>query len=185
MVSTIYTIGHSSHDLSTFFSLLKCYNIDQIIDIRRSPRSTNYPHFNIDQLKEECLLASSSFKYSFQGDILGGRRRRRRKSIGNLNDGLLDPDSHAYADHMQRIEFHQIVNELVLSSLSSSLVLMCSEHKPEQCHRSLLADYLCLVHHINVVHILFNGEICTHQLNPLVKVNDENNSCIYPGISLI
>ncbi|CAF3667234.1 unnamed protein product [Rotaria sp. Silwood1] len=185
MLPTIYTIGHSSHDLSTFFSYLKRYNIDQIIDIRRSPRSTNYPHFNIDQLKEECLLPRSSFKYIFHGDILGGRRHRRRKSIGNLNNGLLDSDLHGYADHMQRIEFHQIVNELVLSSSSSSLVLMCSENNPEQCHRSLLADYLCLIHHINVVHILFNGEICVHHINLLAKVNDDNNSCIYPGISLI
>ncbi|CAF1073148.1 unnamed protein product [Rotaria sordida] len=184
MISTIYTIGHSSHDLATFFSILKRYNIDHIIDIRRSPRSTNYPHFNIDRLKEECLLPESPFKYSFQGDILGGRRRRC-KSIENLNNGLLDSDSHAYADHMQRIEFQQIVDQLVLSSLSSVIVLMCSENNPEQCHRSLLADYLYLIHHINIIHILFNGEICVHQVNPQAKVNDKNNSCIYPGISLI
>jgi uncharacterized protein (DUF488 family) len=185
MVPIIYTIGHSSHDLSTFFSILQRYNINEIIDIRRSPRSTHFSQFNIDQLKEECL-SRSSFKYSFQGDILGGRRRRR-KSLGNLNNGLLDSDSHAYADHMQRIEFHQTINELVLSSSSSSssLVLMCSENNPQQCHRSLLADYLSLVHHIHVIHILFNGETCDHQVNPLARFNDENNTCIYPNISLI
>jgi uncharacterized protein (DUF488 family) len=183
MVETIYTIGHSSHDLLTFFSLLKRYNIQEIIDIRRSPRSTHYPHFNIDQLKEECQLRSS-FKYSFQGDILGGRRRRR-KSLGELNNGLTDSDSRAYADHMQRIEFHQIINELILSSLSSSLVLMCSENNPEQCHRSLLADYLCLIHHVHVIHILFNGETCDHQVNPFARFKDENKTCIYPSISLM
>jgi uncharacterized protein (DUF488 family) len=183
MVQIIYTIGHSIHDLSTFFSILNRYNIQQIIDIRRSPRSTHNPHFNIDRLKDECL-ATTSFKYSFQGDILGGRRRRR-KSLGNLNNGLTDSESHAYADHMQRIEFHQIVNDLVLSSSSSSLVLMCSENDPEQCHRSLLADYLSLVHHIEIIHILFNGETCKHQLNPLARFNDNNSTCIYPSISLI
>jgi uncharacterized protein (DUF488 family) len=183
MAYVVYTIGHSSHDQSTFFSLLKRFNIDQIIDIRRSPRSTRYPHFNIDQLKDECL-SSSSFKYSFQGDILGGRRRRRQ-SLGDLNNGLSDSDTHAYADHMQRIEFHQIINELVLAARSSSLVLMCSENNSEECHRSLLADYLCLVHHIHVVHILFNGETRDHQVNPLARFNDENNTCIYPSVSLI
>ncbi|CAF1259233.1 unnamed protein product [Rotaria magnacalcarata] len=182
MAHTIYTIGHSYHDLSNFFSILKLHNIDQIVDIRRSPRSASNPHFNIDQLKEECSLSRSSFKYSFQGDILGGRRRRC-KSIATLNNGLLDRDSHAYADHMQRIEFHQCVNELVLSSLTSSLVLMCSENNPEQCHRSLLADYLCLIHNSHVVHILFNGETCAHQVNTLAQVNNENNTCIYPGLS--
>ena len=122
MVNSIYTIGHSSHDLTDFFALLNRYNINVIIDIRRSPRSTRFPHFNIDQIKDECL-SRSSFKYSFHGDILGARRRRR-KSLVNLNNALLDSDLQGYADHMQRIEFQQIVNELVLSSLSSSLVLM-------------------------------------------------------------
>jgi uncharacterized protein (DUF488 family) len=177
MVRIIYTIGHSSHDLSTFFSRLESYNINEIIDIRRSPRSTHFPHFNQDHLTKECLQRSS-IKYSFYGDILGGRRRRRQKSLGDLNNALLDSDSHAYADHMQRIEFQQILNELISSS--STLVLLCSENNPEQCHRSLLADYLCLVHHIQVIHILFNGDICNHQVNPLARLNDENHTCIYP-----
>ena len=130
----IYTIGHSSHDSWTFFLLLKRYNINQIIDIRRSPRSTHYPHFNIEQLKQECL-SHSSIEYSFQGDILGGRRRRRRKSLGDVNNGLIDADAQAYADHMQRDEFYRAVNELVSSSSSSSLVLMCSESDPDQSRR--------------------------------------------------
>lgn len=180
MSNIIYTVGHSSHDLSTFFSILKRHNINEIIDIRRSPRSTHFPQFNIDQLKEECL-SRSSFKYSFQGDLLGGRRRRC-KSLKNLNNGLLDSDSQGYADHMQRIEFHQLIKELVVLSSSSSLVLMCSENNPVQCHRSLLADYLCLIHHMHVIHILFNGETCDHQINPLAKYNNENNTCIYPNI---
>lgn len=176
----IYTIGHSSHDLSTFFEILKRYNINEIIDIRRSPRSIRFPHFNIDQLKDKCL-SGSSFKYSFHGDILGARRRRR-KSLNNLNNGLLDTDLQGYADHMQRIEFQKIINDLVILSSSSSLILMCSENNPEQCHRSLIADYLCLVHHIHVIHVLFNGETCDHQINSLAKFNIENNTCIYPNI---
>ena len=158
------TIGHSCHDLSTFFSILKRYNIDQIIDIRCSPPFSYYPHFNIDPLKGECL-SRSSIKYCFQGDILGDRRRQCR-SVGDLNNALLDSDLHGYADNMQRIEFHHFVNELVLSSLSSYPVLMCSENNPEYCHRSLLADFLYLIHHVPVIHILYNGEICDHYVNP-------------------
>ena len=178
MVRTIYTIGHSSHDLTTFFSLLERYHIETIVDIRRSPRSTRFPHFNF-----ECL-SRSSFNYSFRGDTLGGRRRRR-KSLNNLNDGLVDDDSHGYADHMQRIEFQQCVNELIASSSSSSVVLMCSENNPEQCHRSLLADYLVLVHQIDVIHILFNGDQCAHQLNSLARFDQSMKTCFYPNVSLI
>lgn len=176
MVQLIYTIGHSSHDFETFFSLLKRYDIEHIIDIRRSPRSTRYPHFNIDRFERTCLL-----RYTFQGDILGGRRRRRRKSLGDLNNGLIDSDSHAYADHMQRKEFQQAVNDLVLQCSSSTLVLMCSENNPDECHRLLLADYLCLVHHVQVLHILFNGETREHQINSMARFNEQSNTCIYPN----
>lgn len=175
MARTVYTIGHSSHDLATFFSLLERFHIDTIVDIRRSPRSTRFPHFS-----SECL-SSSTFNYLFRGDILGGRRRRR-KSLNHLNDGLLnDNDSHAYADHMQRIEFQQSVNELITSSLSSSLVLMCAENHPSQCHRTLLADYLVLVHHVDVIHILSSGETYKHQVNPLARFDQLKQTCFYPS----
>lgn len=174
MVRTVYTIGHSSHDLTTFFSLLKRFHIDTIVDIRRSPRSTRFPHFNSE------YLSSSSFNYLFRGDILGGRRQRR-KSLEHLNDGLVDDDDlHAYADHMQRIEFQQCVNECITFS-SQSLVLMCAENHPSQCHRTLLADYLVLVHQIDVIHILGSGETFQHQLNPIARFNESKRICYYPS----
>ena len=86
---------------------------------------------------------------------------------------------------MQKVEFRQTVNELVLSSFSSLSVLMCSENNFAECHRSLLADYLSIVHHIHIVHILFNGEICDHAVNPQARFNDKNNTCIYPSVFLI
>ena len=175
MVQLIYTIGHSSHDFETFFSLLKRYDIELIIDIRRSPRSTRYPHFNIDRLESICSL-----RYSFQGDILGGRRRRR-KSLGDLNNGLIDSDSHAYADHMQRKEFQQAVNDLVSGCCSSGMVLMCWVSDREGCGRLLLADCLCRVDDVQVLHILFNGETREHQVNSMAKFNEHSNTNIYPS----
>lgn len=125
----------------------------------------------------------SSFKYSFYGDTLGARRRRR-KSLDQLNNALVDSDARAYADHMQSIEFQQSIQQF-LSRLSTSspttLVLMCSESNPEQCHRSFLADYLTLVHQIPILHILFTGETCNHQLHPRAKLDDRNRTCVvYP-----
>lgn len=180
MVQCIYTIGHSSHDIETFFSHLKRYDINEIIDIRRSPHSSRFPHFNYEQLKSECLTRSS-FKYSFYGDSLGARRRRR-KSFDKLNNALVDSDTRSYADHMQTIEFQQIISQLISNlSPSSRLVLMCSENNPEFCHRSLLADYLVLIHQIQVIHILFHGETCNHQLHLHATFSHENCTCIYPN----
>ena len=180
MVQFIYTIGHSSHDIETFFSHLKRYNITDITDIRRSPRSSRFPHFNREQIESECL-ARSSFNYSFYGDILGARRRRRQ-SFDQLNNALVDPDARSYADHMQTIEFQQIISQLISNlSSSSALVLMCSENNPEFCHRSLLADYLTLIHRIQVIHILFHGETCNHQLHVHATFHHEYQTCIYPN----
>jgi uncharacterized protein (DUF488 family) len=178
MVTTIYTIGHSSHELTTFFALLARFNITRIVDIRRSPRSTRYPHYNLDSLRDACA-ASSSLQYSFQGDVFGARRRRRRRSLGDLNSGLTDSGDQAYADHMQRPEFGQAVSTLI----SPSLVVMCSENDPEQCHRSLLADYLSLVHQTDVMHILFDGDTRPHQINALARLNNDRNTCVYPSVS--
>lgn len=178
MAMTIFTIGHSSHELTTFFALLADCNITQIVDIRRSPRSTRYPHYNLDSLRDACST-NSSLQYSFEGDVFGARRRRRRRSLGDLNSGLTDPDDQAYADHMQRPEFGQAVSRL----LRPSLVLMCSENDPQQCHRSLLADYLSVVHQVNVIHILFDGGTRPHQLHVLARLNGDRNTCVYSSIS--
>ena len=178
MAFTVYTIGHSSHELTTLFALLAPFNIQQIVDIRRSPRSIRFPRYNIDSLRDACL-SNGSLQYSFQGDLLGARRRRRRRSLGDLNSGLSDPEDQAYADHMQRPEFGQAVQTL----LAPALVLMCSENDPAQCHRSLLADYLSLVHRVDVVHILFDGETRPHQVNALARLNQDRNTCVYPSIS--
>ena len=171
----IYTIGHSSHDLSTFFSLLERFDVQHVVDIRRSPRSTRFPHFNLDRLQSECG-SRPSLTYSFQGEALGARRRR---SPGDLNSGLIDPDARAYADHMQRPEFSQAIQAVLLER--SPLVLLCSENDPEQCHRSLLADYVCLVHHLDVIHILFDGDTRHHQVDPLARFDQAKNTCVYPS----
>lgn len=178
MVRTIYTIGHSSHELDAFFALLQPVHVERIVDVRRSARSTRFPQYNLDAFKQRC----TALHYSFQGDLLGARRRRRTSCAG-VNDGLPDADAHAYADHMQRPEFGQLVGELVRDP--STLVLMCSENDPEQCHRSLLADYLCLVHELRVVHILFTGETREHRVHPLARLNEARSACVYPRTTVI
>ena len=174
MTPTIYTIGHSSHDLPTFFALLERFDVQHLVDIRRSPRSTRFPHFNMDRLQSECATRSSII-YSFQGETFGARRRR---SPGDLNSGLIDTDDRAYADHMQRPEFGQAVHGLLERS---PLVLLCSENDPEWCHRSLLADFVCLVHQLDVIHILFDGDTRRHQVHALARFDQTKSTCVYPS----
>lgn len=49
--TTVFTIGHSSHDWSTFQRLLYRAEVGVILDVRSNPVS-RLPHFNRTALKE-------------------------------------------------------------------------------------------------------------------------------------
>jgi uncharacterized protein (DUF488 family) len=51
MNQEIWTIGHSTHTLEKFFSMLKSFNIDVLVDVRRHPGSKRYPYFNKDEFE--------------------------------------------------------------------------------------------------------------------------------------
>ncbi|NPE31929.1 DUF488 domain-containing protein, partial [Methanococcoides sp. SA1] len=44
--STIYTIGHSTHELEYFLEMLDKYNINCVVDIRSLPASRFNPQYN-------------------------------------------------------------------------------------------------------------------------------------------
>ena len=48
---------------------------------------------------------------------------------------------------------------------------MCAEREPAQCHRSLIADWLC-VHGHEVMHLIEPGEARAHQLHPALRVHE-------------
>lgn len=71
MDKTIFTIGHSNHDITDFINLLLANKIELVIDVRSAPYSKIYPHFNKNSL--EVSLTKNSIEYLFLGDSVGGR----------------------------------------------------------------------------------------------------------------
>lgn len=67
---TIYTFGHSARSLEDFQSALELVPIDILVDLRKSPLSRYYPHFNRSNL--ETVYKDNKVKYIFGGDYLGG-----------------------------------------------------------------------------------------------------------------
>ena len=67
----VYTIGHSKFSIEDFMALITKYNIEKIIDIRSVPYSKYYSQFNTEKLL--CTLKEHGFKYSYDGERLGGR----------------------------------------------------------------------------------------------------------------
>ncbi|HLI46435.1 MAG TPA: DUF488 domain-containing protein, partial [Geobacterales bacterium] len=68
----LFTIGHSNRHIENFLDLLKKYEIEILVDIRRWPSSSKFPHFNRDNLR--VSLESLGMKYMWI-ESLGGFRK--------------------------------------------------------------------------------------------------------------
>ena len=71
MMNDIYTIGHSTHPIEKFISLLAQHGIQVVCDVRSHPYSQHNPQFNRETLKQD--LRVSGIKYLFLGKELGAR----------------------------------------------------------------------------------------------------------------
>lgn len=135
-MKTIFTIGHSNHPFEEFLEMLKAFEIETLVDIRRYPGSRKYPHFNKDHLEKS--LPEKEIQYLHYED-LGGRRK-------------VKPDSHntawrldsfrGYADYMETDSFKKAIEKLETLAKEKRVAYMCSEAVWWSCHRSLVSDYL-------------------------------------------
>src|SRR5579871_5281780 len=71
MQQTVFTIGHSTHNLQYFLSLLKLHSITALCDVRSKPYSRTNPQFNKENLK--ITLHEHGIIYAFLGRELGAR----------------------------------------------------------------------------------------------------------------
>jgi uncharacterized protein (DUF488 family) len=164
-VQLIYTIGHSTRELTDFLALLRENGIKRLADIRRYPGSRRYPHFSKEALAKS--LAEYGIEYVHFED-LGGRR----KPLGDSpNTAIRNEQFRAYADYMATPEFHAAVDRLLASDLRTAY--MCAEGVPWRCHRNLLSDEM-VRRGIKVVHILGHGERREHERNSIARVEGDH-----------
>lgn len=118
----IYMVGHSTRASYEMESLLKAYGIKTVVDVRRFPKSTRFPHFNREAMEE--WLSSAGIKYIWLGDKLGGYRKGGYK---------------AYTDTP---EFEYGIEELERIAEVEPVAVMCAERFPWKCHRRFIAAAL-------------------------------------------
>lgn len=140
-MNTIYTIGHSNHDIETFITLLKGHEIDVLGDVRSSPYSKYASHFNREYLK--AVLKKNGIKYIFLGDQLGAKPKYNASVVdGQVKFSLLAKESY----------FHDGLKRVRIGAESYKLSLMCAEKDPLSCHRTILvcrnlhSEDLCIKH---------------------------------------
>jgi uncharacterized protein (DUF488 family) len=144
----VFTIGHSTISYERFHALLCLHRVNVVADIRTSPFSRHVPQFNRDNLQRE--LRSSSVKYVFLGDELGGRP----KDKGLFLNGVAD-----YERMAQTIEFARGIARVVEGAKSYRIALMCAERNPLDCHRCLLVGRALYEGGMKVHHILGDGQL--------------------------
>jgi uncharacterized protein (DUF488 family) len=164
MITTIYTIGHSTHTLDEFLNILHEFEIGLVVDVRTIPKSRFNPQFNEADLDQS--LKQHNIGYTHLKE-LGGLRHTTKTSINTAWKNL---SFRGFADYMQTEEFQKGIDQLISLAQKNRTVIMCAEAVPWRCHRSLIGDAL-LVRNINVEDIMSEKTIKPHKITPWANVD--------------
>lgn len=124
----IYTIGYGNRELEDFIAILRRYQIAYLVDVRSAPYSRYKPEYSKEPLAR--ALQAQGVRYLFLGNALGGRP----------DDPACYVDGKVDYDKVKMLPTYQQGIKRIQSAYQQQqrIVLMCSEGKPEQCHRSKL-----------------------------------------------
>ncbi|SCB10622.1 DUF488 family protein [Rhizobium hainanense] len=148
----VLTIGHSTLPYERFIDLLRQASVTAIADVRTSPYSRHFPHFNRDTLRDE--LRQDQVAYVFLGEELGGRPKEKRFFCDGVADYEKMAETEAFARGLDRV---------IEGAKKYRIAMMCSEHDPLDCHRCLLVSRALHQRGVAVRHIVSGGEIVDHR----------------------
>ena len=157
----IFTIGYGMRAIDQFIQLLKQYQITYLIDVRSKPYSKFNPEYSKGSL--EGHIQQEGLKYVYMGDTLGGQPNDRSVYT---QDEKVDYRLLRQKDYYQR----GVLRLRTAWGQQLSIAIMCSEAKPENCHRSRLIAETLFAEGIDVMHIDENGELRSHK-NLLLRLN--------------
>lgn len=163
MPAKIWTIGHSTRPIEEFLGLLAEARIEVVADVRSFPGSRKNPQYGKETL--ETTLATHSIGYHWL-QALGGRRRA---SPDSPNTAWHNASFRGYADYMSSVEFQYGLVQLEEVASRARTTMMCSEAVWWRCHRSMIADALC-VRGTEVVHILDANHSVVHPMTAPARI---------------
>lgn len=145
----IYTIGYGNRTIEELIALLQQYGIRFLIDVRTSPYSRFKPEFGKEALEQ--ALRPHNIRYVFMGQELGGRPADPDCYV----DGKVD------YDRVRDKPFYQTGIQRVRTAWEKQLpvVLMCSELRPQECHRTKLIGETLSQLGLPIQHIGEHGQL--------------------------
>ena len=147
----IYTIGYGARSLDEFLAVLHAHRIEYLIDVRSAPYSRYKPEFSKELL--EAALKAHGVRYLYLGDSLGGRPHDPTCYVDGKVDYSRVGDKPFYQAGIARLQ--------AAFAQGRRVALMCSEGKPEECHRSKLIGATLAGLGVPVAHIDESGALCT------------------------
>ena len=165
-VTVLYTIGHSTRTYGELVEALAAWEVGTLVDIRHFTRSRANPQFNATPLRRK--LARDGITYVTL-PLLGGRRGRARDVDPDRNAGWTNASFKNYADYAETPAFAEGLASLLALAAKDTCAIMCAEAVWWRCHRSLIADDLC-VRGIEVVHIMDAKHSTVHPMTKPARV---------------
>jgi len=146
----IYTIGYGAREIEAFVAVLSDYHIKFLLDVRSKPYSRFKPDFSKHTLENH--IQAHNIRYIFMGDTLGGQPD---------DPSCYDEEGKVNYDIVAQKPFFLRGIERIRQAWNKdlSVVLMCSEGKPEMCHRSKLIGRILSDQGIDVAHIDENNQL--------------------------
>jgi uncharacterized protein (DUF488 family) len=150
----LYSIGHGTRKIEDFIFLLHKYQIQYLADVRSIPYSRFNPQYRQHTFKKH--LEDAGITYRFMGDELGGRPK---------DESCYDADGKVNYEKIKTKDFFKngIEKLTQVHEKKIPMAMMCSESKPEECHRSKLITPELIIRCIPVLHIDEKGELRDQQ----------------------
>jgi uncharacterized protein (DUF488 family) len=146
--NAIFTIGHSTHPIERFVSLLQRHGIGLLADVRSTPFSRFNPQFNRSSLAHS--LAGAGIRYEFLGEELGAR---------STDPGCFENGRVSYSRLAQSPVFRRGIERLRTEMGTQRVAMMCAEREPLDCHRTILIARQLEREGVAVTHILADGSL--------------------------
>jgi uncharacterized protein (DUF488 family) len=169
----LLTVGHSTHAIEEFLSLLRGAGVEAIADVRRFPGSRRHPWFASEAVAQSLGEAGIAYEHLVE---LGGRR-----SVlpGSPNDGWEVAAFRGYADHLRSDEFARGRAKLEKLASAKRTAVMCAEAQPWRCHRRLVADVFVMAGW-DVVDLMPSSRLDRHELPPFA-IRAGDGLPVYPA----
>jgi uncharacterized protein (DUF488 family) len=167
----LITLGYGKRSIDEAIGLLLRHEVRFLVDVRSAPYSRYHPDFSHDALKEH--LKAHDITYLYMGEELGGRPKDR-----SCYD---DQDRVLYEVCRERPAFlHGIERLRTAWKQGYRVALLCSETRPENCHRSKLIGPALAEQGIEVTHLDEDGTVVS-QKDVMARV-EEGQPSLFPDM---